>query len=133
MADTLSAAIGTAMALNLFPSEDAAVRTIVSNTTEKQIPIALFKSGAVDNINPQRFSKLPYPPSDRPRGQANLDSVKHHRRTVRAKGRIESPIWVAKKGKKLIMLDGVHRTVATYLEKKRTVPAFVVNLTRRRT
>lgn len=128
MTDTLTAAIGTAVELGLFPTETDAVRTFVGHTTEKKLPLSLFRSGAVDNINPQRFSQTPYPTSDRPRGQANLRSVAHHRRTVRAKGRVDAPIWVAKKNRKYIMLDGVHRTVATYLENKRTVPAFVVNI-----
>lgn len=132
MTQSLVDSIRTAINIGLFPNEETATARHVLHTTQESIPIRLFKEGCVENINPARLSATPYPTADRPRGQANLLSVQHHRRTVRRRGRVESPIWIARKGSRMIMLDGVHRVVATYLEGKRTIPAYVVNLTAKR-
>ena len=135
MTQSLVDSIRTAINIGLVPNEEAATAQHVLHTTQESLPIQLFKEGHVENINPERLSATPYPSADRPRGQANLLSVRHHRRTIRRRGCVESPIWIARKGSRIIMLDGVHRVVATYLEGKRTIPAYVVNLTqsRRRT
>ena len=132
MSKPLVDSIGTSLLIGLFPDEEAATRAHVLQTVEATLPITMFKACKVDNLNPARLSENPYPVENRPRGKADLASVAHHRRTIRSKGRVTSPVWLAKKDGKYIMLDGVHRVVATYLEKKRTIPAYVVRLTRRR-
>jgi ParB-like chromosome segregation protein Spo0J len=38
------------------------------------------------------------------------------------------PVWIAKQKGRYILLDGAHRLVATYLEGKRTVPAYIVHV-----
>jgi hypothetical protein len=124
MDDTLKAAAGTGMMLGLFKTRKSALRNLKTAKTRK-LPISLFKSGKVDNLNPQRLSKNPYPKSDRPRGSENLMSVKFHRRTIRKTGQITKPVWLYHDKNKYVMLDGVHRVVATYLEKKRFIPARV--------
>ena len=52
-----------------------------------------------------RLSDDPYPKDNRPRGQADLDSVKYHRRVIRHRGEVE-PIY--------------------YMERKRRIPAFLI-------
>jgi ParB-like chromosome segregation protein Spo0J len=81
----------------------------------------------LENVNPLRLSQDPYPEGDRPRGQRDLDSVKFHRRIIRKKGNT-SPIWIAKKGNRYIILDGVHRLVASNLEHKRSIPCHIVHV-----
>ena len=92
----------------------------------KLVDFQVSKCRNLRNFNPDRLSKDPYPKEDRPRGQDDLDSVLHHRRTIRREGETE-PIWIALKDGEYTLLDGAHRIVATYLENKRTIPAHVVH------
>jgi hypothetical protein len=41
---------------------------------------------------------------------------------------VADPIWIAYKGGDFTLLDGAHRIVATYLENKRTILAYVVRV-----
>lgn len=124
--NTINAATGTAIALGIFKSKSSALKHF-KTAKRQRLPIQLFKNGLVDNFNPDRLSKTPYPSHNRPRGAANLASVRFHRKTIRRSGSISSPVWIYKENSKLTMLDGVHRVVASYLEDKRNVPAFIVS------
>jgi len=86
----------------------------------------IIKCRELNNFNPARLSKDPYPKEDRPRGQADLDSVLHHRRIIRQQGDTE-PIWIVLKKGNYTLLDGAHRIIATYLETKRTIPAYIIH------
>lgn len=79
------------------------------------------------NFNPARLSEDPYPKEDRPRGQKDLDSVLHHRRMIRQQGHTE-PIWIVLKKGEYTLLDGAHRIVSTYLENKRTIPTYIIEI-----
>jgi hypothetical protein len=59
----------------------------------KLVRFPLVKCRELNNFNPARLSKDPDPKEDRPRGQDDLDSVLHHRRTIRQQGDTE-PIWI---------------------------------------
>ena len=119
-------AIETAVKLKLFPSIERASKSLVFNSKNiVMLPISRCKQ--MDNFNPARLSDNPYPKEDRPRGARDLTSVRYHRQLVRTVGRT-TPIWIAHKNGRYILLDGAHRIVATYLEGKRTIPAFVVTV-----
>jgi len=122
---SLRDSVETSVALKLFSSQKVAAEHHVFNTTYQMVSISDCKT--MENIDPVRFSSDPYPAHDRPRGQRDLDSVKYHRRIIRKTGQTE-PIWIAKKGDRYIKLDGVHRIVATNMENKRQIPAFIVNI-----
>ena len=65
----------------------------------------------MDNFNPNRLKKSAikaYPLSDRPRGNKDILSVKFHQKQLQQNKNIE-PIWILKKKKKKILLDGAHR------------------------
>ena len=79
------------------------------------------------NFNPARLSNNPYPETNRPRGQKNLNSLNYHRKIIRAQGQTE-PIWIGLKNGEYNLLDGAHRIVATYLENKRTIPSYIINI-----
>ena len=79
----------------------------------------------LENFDLVRLSKNPYPKDNRPRGQKDLDSVSYHRRKIRKDGQT-APIWILKKNKKNILLDGAHRIVATYLENKQKIPCYII-------
>jgi hypothetical protein len=117
--------VETSVSLKLFPSEKVAAHHHVFNTAYKMLSISDCRH--LENIDPIRFSSDPYPADNRPRGQKDLDSLKYQRRIIRKNGQTE-PIWVAKKGARHIILDGVHRIAATNLENKRQIPAFILNI-----
>lgn len=122
--ETLQDSIETSVALELFPSLEASSEAH-SRATFVYLPMSMFRKQGVENFNSDRLSDDPYPAHDRPRGRRDLTSVAHHRRNVREKGET-LPIWVAKHGRRYILLDGAHRLVATHLEGKSRIPAFVV-------
>lgn len=79
------------------------------------------------NFNPARLSNNPYPETNRPRGQKNLNSLNYHKNRIRKQGQTE-PIWIGLKNGEYNLLDGAHRIVATYLENKRTIPSYIINI-----
>jgi hypothetical protein len=95
----------------------------------KLVRFPLSKCSDLNNFNPARLSKDPYPKDDRPRGQKDLDSVLHHRRIIRQQGHTE-PIWIALDKENYTLLDGAHRIVATYLENKRTLLTYIIDITK---
>ena len=117
--------IETSVTLKLFSSEKVAAHHHIFNTKYKMLSMAECRS--FEHIDLIRFSSDPYPADNRPRGQKDLDSLKYHRRIIRKYGHTE-PIWIAKKGARHIILDGVHRIDATNLENKRQIPAFILNI-----
>jgi ParB-like chromosome segregation protein Spo0J len=81
----------------------------------------------LDNFNPARLSNNPYPKENRPRGKKDLESVLYSRKIIQKEGQTE-PIWIALKKGNYTLLDGAHRIVATYLEKKETIPAYIIDM-----
>lgn len=49
-----------------------------------------------------------YPLYDRPRGSNDINSVKFYQKQIQQNKKIP-PIWIIKKNKKYILLDGAHR------------------------
>ena len=123
--DALRDSIRTSVKTKVFSSVKTSSYSHIFES--KLVDFQVSKCRNLHNFNPDRLSKDPYPKEDRPRGQDDLDSVLHHRRTIRREGETE-PIWIAKKGDRYIILDGVHRIVATNMENKRQIPAFIVNI-----
>ena len=66
-----------------------------------------------------------YPPSDRPRGAADLDSVAHHLKA----GTVSSPVLLVKTDRGLIKLDVMHRVVAANIGGQR-VRVCIADLTK---
>ena len=122
--DALRDSIRTSVKTKVFSSVKTSSYSHIFES--KLVDFQISKCRNLHNFNPDRLSKDPYPKEDRPRGQDDLDSVLHHRRTIRREGETE-PIWIALKDGEYTLLDGAHRIVATYLENKRTIPAHVVH------
>jgi hypothetical protein len=118
--------VETSIHLKLFSDKkDASYHHIFKSD---YVLFPMNKCKDLENFNSEvRLSDNPYPADNRPRGKDDLDSVKYHRREIKKNGQVE-PIWIAKKGNRYIKLDGVHRLVATYLENKRTIPAYIVTI-----
>ena len=78
---------------------------------------------AFDNFNPERLQNSAvkaYPLHNRPRGNADIRSVKFHQKIIQQKKEI-NPIWILKKDGKVILLDGAHRLVASHIENKKYI------------
>jgi hypothetical protein len=117
--------VETSVSIKLFSSLKVSSYHHIFNS--KLIQFSLENCRELNNFNPERLSKDPYPINNRPRGQKDLDSVLYHRRTIRKQGHTE-PIWIALKKGKYILLDGAHRIVATYLENKRSIPTYIIDM-----
>lgn len=122
--DTLKDSVDTSVTLKLYKTRKASLRDHIFRS--KYVRFPLSKLETLDNFDTKRLSSNPYPKENRPRGQADLDSVEHHRQTIRKQGNTE-PIWVYLKGDTFTLLDGAHRIVAAYLEHKQTIPAYIVH------
>jgi len=124
--ELINDSIETSVTLKLFKNKQESAYAHIYKSTYVMFPMS--KCEELDNFNAElRLSDTPYPPENRPRGKADLDSVKHNRKLIRTNGHTE-PIWIAMKGKKYILLDGAHRLVATHLENKRTIPCYIIKV-----
>ena len=119
--NTLKDSVLTSVALKIFPSEESASRAHIFKTTFTVLKKSLWND--LKNFYPDRLSNAPY--KNKPRGENNMKSVNFHKKQIQQYGQT-SPIWVAKDGDTLTLLDGAHRLVATYLAGKSEIPAFIV-------
>ena len=117
--------VETSVSIKLFSSIETASYYHIFKSKLFQFPLS--KCRELNNFNQARLSKDPYPEEDRPRGQTDLKSVLHHRRIIRQHGHTE-PIWIALKKGEYTLLDGAHRIVATYLENKRIIPSYIIDI-----
>ena len=121
--DDLKDSVHTSVRIKVFPSTEKSLHAHVFDSKLVDFPLSMCRD--LHNFNSTRLSHDPYPKEDRPRGRADIDSVIHHMNAIRREGEVD-PIYVAVKDGDYILLDGAHRIIATYLEKKQTVPAYVV-------
>ena len=117
--------VETSVSIKLFSSLKLSSYYHIFNS--KLIQFQLSQCRELNNFDSDRLSKDPYPEADRPRGQKDLDSVLYHRRIIRKEGHTE-PIWIVFKKGEYTLLDGAHRIIATYLEKKRTIPTYIIEI-----
>ena len=120
---SLNDSIQKSIKLGIFSSYKIALSEHILNGFLQVFPIS--KCYELSNFNPSRLSIEPYPENNRPRGDDDIQSVLYHRETIRQTGDTE-PIWIIFLENKFILLDGVHRIVASYLENKEDVKAFVI-------
>jgi len=121
--DDLRDSIHTSVRIKVFPSLKKSLYAHVFESEIVHFPMKMCRD--LNNFNPARLSNDPYPKEDRPRGQDDLDSVVHHINMIRREGEVD-PVYIAAKDGDYTLLDGAHRIIATYLEKKRTIPAYIV-------
>jgi hypothetical protein len=117
--------VETSVSIKLFSS--LKISSYYHIFKSKLIRLPMSQCRNLHNFNPDRLSADPYPKEDRPRGQKDLDSVLHHRRMIRQQGHTE-PIWIVLKKGEYTLLDGAHRIVSTYLENKRTIPTYIIEI-----
>lgn len=124
----INASIGTSLLLKIFKNKEEAVNTHIFNSKLVKIPLSIFKN--VENFNPDRLQKSAvkaYPLNNRPRGKDDISSVKYYQKIIQQKKDV-TPIWMIQKNKKYILLDGAHRIVSSYIENKRYINSYIINI-----
>jgi len=117
--------VETSVTIKLFSSLKTSSYYHIFKSNLFKFPLS--KCRHLNNFNPARLSKDPYPDEDRPRGQKDLESVLHHRKIIRQQGHTE-PIWIALKKGEYTLLDGAHRIIATFLENKRNIMTYIIDV-----
>lgn len=119
--------IETSLKLNFFSNNEESLTAHIYKSKLVKLPISKFISN-VFNFNPNRLQKSAvkaYPLNNRPRGNADITSVKYYQKQIQQKKDI-MPIWMIYKDKKYILLDGVHRIVASYIEDKQFINTYII-------
>lgn len=120
--------IDTSITMKLFTNRKEASFAHIFKSKLVKIPMTKFKN--VNNFNPNRLQKSAvkaYPPSDRPRGKKDISSVKYYQKLIKDKKDV-TPIWMIKKNNEYILLDGAHRVVSNYIEGKRYINSYIINI-----
>ena len=120
--------VETSLSMKIFKNKQEALFAHIYKSKLVQIPLSTFKN--IVNFNPDRLQKSAvkaYPLNDRPRGKKDISSVKFYQKQIQLKKEI-TPIWMIKKNKKYILLDGAHRIVASYIEGVRYIYAYKINI-----
>jgi hypothetical protein len=123
----LKDSIDTSVNMKIFKNREDACMAHIFKSKLVKIPLSTFKN--VDNFNQNRLQESAvkaYPINNRPRGNSDINSVKYYQKKIQQKINI-TPIWMIQKNKKYILLDGAHRIVASYIENKKYIYAYVIN------
>lgn len=120
--------VETSVSMGLFKTKRDALYAHIYRSQPSMLSFSKIRQ--MDNLNPgrlQRRASEAYPPNDRPRGARDIQSVNYYVKKIRSQEPVPA-IWVIKKKKRFILLDGAHRIVAHYIAKKQSVPAFVIDM-----
>jgi hypothetical protein len=124
----VKASIGTSVSLKIFKNEKESAFAHIFRSKLLNLNLSIFKN--INNFNPNRLQKSAskaYPLNNRPRGNNDISSVKYHQKQIQQKKNI-TPIWLIYKNNKYTLLDGAHRIVASYIENKKYINAYVIIL-----
>ena len=119
--------IETSVSMKLFKSKEEA--TMKHTFNSKLISFPLSKCKYLDNFSPERLQPSAikaYPLHNRPRGDKDISSVKYYQKLIKNNLDIQ-PIWIIKKNNNYILIDGAHRIVASHIENKQYIPAYLIN------
>ena len=120
--------IDTSVNMKIFKNREGSAFAHIFESKLVKIPLSAFRD--VDNFNHNRLQNSAikaYPLKDRPRGNNDISSVKYYQKQIQQKKYI-TPIWMIKKNKRYILLDGSHRIVAHYIEEKKNIYAYIINI-----
>ena len=123
----LQDSIDTSVDMKIFKNREYASIAHIFKSKLVKIPLSMFSKN-IDNFNPDRLQNTAvkaYPLHDRPRGENDISSVKYYQKQINKKKDI-TPIWMIQRNKKYILLDGAHRVIASYIEEKKYINAYVI-------
>ena len=129
----LQDSIDTSVSINIFKNREEASLAHVFQSKLDKIPLSIFSNiedtNKVDNFDPNRLQKTAeqsYPlPYGRPRGDKDISSVEFYQNQIKQNLEI-TPIWMIQQNKQYILLDGVHRIVASYIEDVKYINAYII-------
>jgi hypothetical protein len=122
----LKDSVETSVSMKIFTNKEEAM-----NSHMYKSKLISFSFSKIKNINNFNFKRLQssavkaYPLNNRPRGNDDISSVKYYQKLIKNKLEIQ-PIWLIKKDNDIILLDGAHRIVASYIENKRNINAYLI-------
>lgn len=119
---SLQDSVATSMTMKLFATRQDALLAH-TEATLIELPLSVFTE--VDNFDPSRLQNsvnLAYPHQD---SHYDRGSVEYHQQQIRQQN--SPPIWILQKNNRYILLDGVHRIVASYLENV-PVKTFIIKM-----
>jgi hypothetical protein len=125
--EVLRDSIETSVSMKLFKSKEEATMKHIYNSNLISFPLSKCKN--LNNFGLERLQRSAvksYPLHDRPRGDKDIRSVKYYQKLIKNKLDIQ-PIWLIKNNNNYILLDGAHRIVASYIENKKYIPAYLIN------
>jgi hypothetical protein len=123
----LKASIGTSLQLKLFPTKSESATAHIYSSVPKMLTqhqiLSLQNFNSKQRLQPTLLQA--YPKTDRPRGNSDLKSVRYFQKLLLNKHSLPN-IWVYRKNKQMILLDGAHRLVANHLHGNKTINAYVI-------
>lgn len=115
--------VETSVSLKFFKNKEDSILAHIFKSKLVKIPLSTFNKD-IHNFNPNRLQNSAvkaYPLHDRPRGNSDISSVKYYQ-----KQKDITPIWMLKKNNIYILLDGAHRIVASYIEERKYINAYLI-------
>ena len=125
----LKDAISTSVSMQMFLDKNNAALTHVFNAKFTKFSMIKCKN-KLENFDPNRLQSSAvkaYPLNNRPRGEKDISSVKYYQKQIKEKKDIPA-IWIIKDKDTYTLLDGAHRIVASYIENKKYMDAYIVDL-----
>lgn len=129
----LQDSIDTSVSMNIFKNKEEASLVHIFQSKLDKISLSIFENiedtNKVDNFDPNRLQKTAekaYPlPNGRPRGDKDISSVEFYQNQIKQNLGI-LPIWMIQQNNKYVLLDGVHRIVASYIEDIKYINAYII-------
>ena len=121
--------VSTSVSMKLFENKQDAHLAHILKSKLVEIPLSIFaNNNDMENFNSVRLKESAvkaYPLDDRPRGNADISSVEYHQNQIKQQNDID-PIWLLYKNNKHVLLDGVHRIIASYIEGVEFIRAYII-------
>lgn len=122
----LQDSIDTSVSMKLFKSKEEATMKHIFSSIITSFPLSKCKN--LNNFDIERLQSSAvkaYPLNNRPRGDKDIISVKYYQTLIKNRLDIQ-PIWIMDKNNKYTLIDGVHRIVASYIENKKHITAYII-------
>jgi len=125
---SLQDSIDTSIEIKIFKTREEASIAHIFHSKLVKLHISFFNN--VDNFDSNRLQKLvekAYPVNNRPSDEDDVSSVTYYQTQLQQENEI-IPIFMINKNNKYILLDGSHRIVASYIEEKEHINAYVIQI-----
>jgi hypothetical protein len=118
--------IQTSVSMNIFENINESSLAHIFNSKLVKINLSLCKKMInFDLKRLQNTAEEAYPINNRPRGDDDINSVFFHQKQIQ-NGESLEPIWIVVRNNNYILLDGVHRIVASYIEKNQILNSYII-------